>query len=195
MQTFGHVDPLLARATMDIAAALNPQGWIEVPAAQEPNTLEAVIDHFKRTGKIAVTRKADFVSARKRLWASPDVWQAFFVWHDWAHVHADRGTFDPEGERRVHALQRDHLYSWANRLPVRPSSDALRRAEHVLEAHNLGRLDDWLVHNNPADNLRDFANGYLAAKGSIIQPTFFDFPDQYPQDVRDWIANFMRDFV
>lgn len=191
MRTWQHVDGLLAVATRDIVRKLNPQGWIEVPAADEPNTLEAVIAHYERTGKIAVTRKADFINGAKRLWGSADVWQEFFVWHDHAHVET-RGTFDVPGERIVHARQVSQLYDWANDLPVRPSQEALRRAEHVLEAHNLGRLDDWNVHHNPADNLRDFANGYLAARGTIAVPTPFDFPDQYPADAREFISQFQR---
>lgn len=191
MQTFGHVDSLLARATMDIVATLMPQGYDEVPVADEPNTLDAVIDYYNRHGKLATARKADFINPRKRLWGDAATWQSFFVWHDYRHV-TTHGTFDPRGERDVHAAQVKDLYEWVDRLMVRPSSQALRRAEHVLEAHNLGRLDDWLVHHNPADNLRDFTNGYLAARGSIALPTVFDFPHQFPREAREWIAEFER---
>lgn len=191
MRTWNHVDPLLARATMDIANSLNPQGWREVAAADEPGTYDAVREHFNRTGKIAVARQSDFINGSKRLWGSADVWQAFFVWHDWSHIHACDGSFDPAGEARTHALQVKHLHSWANTLMVRPTFEALQRSEMVLAAHNLGRLEHWRATGGPPDNLREFTGGYLAARDLAVQPAIFAFPDQFPQETREWIAAFM----
>lgn len=161
-RTYDNLDPLLAMASMDIARELCPLGWDEVPGHEEPSTWEAVVDYFNRTGKIATTRLSEFKSGQKRMWGDAEPWQAFFVWHDRAHVEVPH-SFNPEGEAAVHALQVSQLRDWASRQIIKPTPDALRRAEAVMAAHNLGRLERWEYYGADTPNLREFTLGYLAA--------------------------------
>lgn len=164
MRKYDHVDALLALAAVDIARELCPQGWDEVPASEEPGTYEAMMAHYNRTGRIAVAQKSAFRSGAKRLWGSAEPWQAFFVWHDRAHVEVPN-SFNPEGEAKVHDLQVAQFRAWAGKLPVRPTELAMRRSEAVLAAHNIGRLDHWQWHGDAPKDLREFTLGYLSPLG------------------------------
>jgi hypothetical protein len=159
---YPNVDNLLARASVEIASALCR--WDEVPGNEEPDTLDAAVEYFRRNGRIAVTRKAEFGDGRERLWGSAEPWQAFFVWHDWCHINTPGGTFDPAGEAVVHARQMEQLYGWVRIQSERISKYALDRMEAVIASHNIARLEYWRVAGNPPDNLRDFTNGYLASR-------------------------------
>ena len=167
MGSFPHVDSLLAKASVDIARSLCD--WDSVPLGDEPATLEAAIEHFQRTGRIAVTRAEDFGSGRLRLWGDALPWQAFFVWHDWCHVNVPHGTFDPEGEEHVHNRQVEQLLDWCNRQSFNVTKRQFARMVAVLEAHNIARLEHWRVFNEPPVNLREFAYGYLASRNLLAE--------------------------
>ena len=162
--TLKHVDQALALATAEIAPFLMPAGWIVTNDV--PDCLEGIIQFFQQNGKIAVS---DYWGD-DTLFDSPELSQAFNAWHDYRHITA-LGSFDQAGERRVNDAMHEDLFHWWNNSRVPITSAAYQRAKMVLNVHNVGRLDFWHAYGEAPPNPRDFALGFLTARGMIEIPT------------------------
>lgn len=175
-----HVDPALALATMEIAPLLMPNGWIA--ETNSPGTLADCAAAYLRHGGRPVV--SDWWKPGETLMGSPDHWQAFNAWHDFCHITLG-ATFDPAGERRVNDMMHHHLLDWWRKSKVPITSEAYKRAAEVLTIHNVGRLDYWTALDHPPENPRDFALGYLTARGMLaIKPHCHGMKEQFPREAR-----------
>lgn len=153
------LDSLFSHATIEIAQSLMPQGWIACNDA--PNTLESLTLAYQHTGGRLVV--SDW-HGPESIFINPWEQIAFQAWHDYNHVML-QGSFDPAGERRVHAAQVSQLAAWADRQPV--TSREFGRMVSILRAHNIGRLDYWTFNGDAPENFRAFASGVLFADGVL----------------------------
>jgi len=177
-----HVDEALALATMDITAKLMPQGWDVVNDV--PDSLEGIVRYFVEHGKVAVSN----YFGSDTLFGCPKHSQAFNAWHDYRHI-TQLGAFDRPGERLVDDAMHADLLKWWEESKTPITSAAYQRASMILTVHNVGRLDFWHAYGEAPENPRQFALGFLTARGLIEIPTHCHqdmiLDHQYPRELRE----------